>query len=360
MSEMLMALEEASIKIDLIKNGQVYVHKSGTWLFLGADDEELVRTTLKQIENLKTPLKTVELFERGLMANNLRVSGGYINGEITVYNDKDASETLVHEVGHHIYEHMKPQDKTQWQKAVAKNRKAKTARLVSNYIVKMATNKEYEVAENILREEVFCELRAAYSESLEWDKRWADYDFTNRKKPYPPKFKRLLNSPKTRELVKTFLNYQSIKGYESMQGIDSMQNVDSMHVTFLYDVNGTPTQNTDKAVRASVYTDGRHEIVDMTQDKLDDIAEYLSEATSFYKRQSDKKAQKDADFYSRRTKKAWKKRKRNQRKKNNQKSYKPTGDPAKKTQMQKDKERKDKMISTLQKKELPKKHIKIP
>ncbi len=337
MSEALMNLEEASKKIDLIKTGQAYVHKSGTWLFLGSSDE-LTRTTINSLENLKIPLKSVNLFEKGLMANNLAISGGYINGEITVYNyGKKSSGTLVHEVGHHIYEHMKPQDKTQWQKVVAKNRKEKTARLVSSYINKMATKKEYEVAENILREEVFCELRTAYHTS-------------------PSKFERLSRSPKTRELVKTFLNYQSIKGYESMQSIEDM---DSMHVSFLYDKDGSPTQNTDKAVRASIYTDGKHEMIDMTQDKLDDIAEYLSEATSFYKRQADKKAKKDSKRNdSAIVKKAWKKRRQNKRK-TNQKSYKPTGDPAKKTQMQKDKERKDKIISALQKKELPKKHAKF-
>ena len=101
------------------------MHKSGTWLFLGSSDE-LTRTTINSLENLKIPLKSVNLFEKGLMANNLAISGGYINGEITVYNyGKKSSGTLVHEVGHHIYEHMKPQDKTQWQKVVAKNRKEK-------------------------------------------------------------------------------------------------------------------------------------------------------------------------------------------------------------------------------------------
>ena len=449
LADSLQSLERQVSKLDAIENGNVFIH-NGTWVFADSSSD-LTRQAISSLEKLKKPIKNICLFKKNVVADNAGWQGEYDqdDDELTVYGSgRNTSRVLAHEIGHHIYAHMTPQDKTRWQKEIAKHRKTKTARLISDYIHVMVKKRDWKVAENVLREEVFCELRQI-------------------QKTEPKKFNRFSKDGRLSELVNTFLQFQK-KGYESMQ---------SMHVSFLYDKDGSPTQNPDEAVRASVYSENKHETVDMTQFKLGNISEFLQKATesykpswhlkqattdelerlvkkleaklwhfhqkqrkpkfrfpkditsdsktiprsysfgvvkggvkltreeyekrlkeqirklkqeiqsmksgfpygrkiddtfvanvkkglgeakpSFYKRQADKKTQKDAKRDKRRrndsaiVKKAWKKRKQN-------KSYRPVGDPSKKTSMQKDKERKDRIISALQKNlPIPKKHAKF-
>jgi len=169
-------IQDGLNKLDSMKNGNAFKHKSGTNLFFHKKTNEnfrnFVTSNLDKLSG-KDPIQEVNIVHDDFVSEAQGHLGNYLDDKMNFYVNRDSFESMakvvhdakgiiVHELGHHIYRHLDVDDVDDWEDHVGMAKDKKAARLISDYTSMLTTGMSFDgskINERTVREEVFTELR---------------------------------------------------------------------------------------------------------------------------------------------------------------------------------------------------------